>query len=61
MTTNGTRLPELARPLFEAGLRRINISLDALDPAIYRGITAGELAPGAGGTGAPSRRSASSR
>jgi GTP 3',8-cyclase len=45
MTTNGTRLPELARPLFEAGLRRINISLDALDPTIYRGITAGELAP----------------
>jgi cyclic pyranopterin phosphate synthase len=45
MTTNGTRLPELARPLFEAGLRRINISLDALDPAIYRGITGGELAP----------------
>jgi cyclic pyranopterin phosphate synthase len=45
MTTNGTRLPQLARPLFEAGLRRINISLDALDPAIYRGITGGELAP----------------
>jgi cyclic pyranopterin phosphate synthase len=45
MTTNGTRLPELARPLFEAGLRRINISLDALDPVIYRGITGGELAP----------------
>jgi len=44
MTTNGTRLPQLARPLFEAGLRRINISLDALDPAIYRGITGGELA-----------------
>jgi cyclic pyranopterin phosphate synthase len=45
MTTNGTRLPQLARPLFEAGLRRINISLDALDSAIYRGITGGELAP----------------
>ncbi len=45
MTTNGTRLPELARPLFDAGLRRINISLDALDPAAYRAITGGELAP----------------
>jgi GTP 3',8-cyclase len=45
MTTNGTRLPELARPLFDAGLRRINISLDALDPVVYKGITGGELAP----------------
>jgi cyclic pyranopterin phosphate synthase len=45
MTTNGTRLPQLARPLYDAGLRRVNISLDALDPAIYRGITGGELAP----------------
>jgi cyclic pyranopterin phosphate synthase len=45
MTTNGTRLPQLARPLYDAGLRRINISLDALDPAIYRGITGGDLQP----------------
>ncbi len=45
MTTNGTRLPQLARPLHEAGLRRINISLDALDPGIYRAITGGDLAP----------------
>jgi cyclic pyranopterin phosphate synthase len=45
LTTNGTRLPELAKPLFDAGLRRINISLDALDPAIYRQITNGDLAP----------------
>jgi cyclic pyranopterin phosphate synthase len=45
LTTNGTRLPELAKPLFEAGLRRINISLDALDPAIYHAITNGDLAP----------------
>jgi cyclic pyranopterin phosphate synthase len=45
MTTNGTRLPELARPLYEAGLRRVNISLDALDPDAYRAITGGELAP----------------
>ena len=45
LTTNGTRLPELAKPLADAGLRRINISLDALDPAIYRAITNGDLAP----------------
>jgi GTP 3',8-cyclase len=45
LTTNGTRLPELAKPLFDAGLRRINISLDALDPAIYRAITSGDVAP----------------
>jgi cyclic pyranopterin phosphate synthase len=44
LTTNGTRLPELAAPLFDAGLRRINISLDALDPAIYHAITNGNLA-----------------
>ena len=45
LTTNSTRLPELAKPLFDAGLRRINISLDALDPAIYRAITNGDVAP----------------
>jgi cyclic pyranopterin phosphate synthase len=45
LTTNGTRLPELAGPLFDAGLRRVNISLDALDPAIYRAITSGDVAP----------------
>ena len=45
LTTNGTRLPQLAQPLFDAGLRRVNISLDALDPAIYHAITNGELAP----------------
>jgi len=45
LTTNGTRLPELAGPLFDAGLRRINISLDALDPAIYNAITSGDVAP----------------
>ena len=45
LTTNGTRLPELAQPIFDAGLRRINISLDALDANIYRTITSGEVAP----------------
>jgi GTP 3',8-cyclase len=30
MTTNGDRMPELAKPLRDAGLRRVNISLDTL-------------------------------
>ena len=33
MTTNGILLPELARPLANAGLKRVNIHLDTLDPA----------------------------
>jgi cyclic pyranopterin phosphate synthase len=45
LTTNGTRLPALAKPLFDAGLRRINISLDALDAKLYHAITGGDLAP----------------
>lgn len=45
LSTNGTRLPELAEELYESGLRRLNISLDALDPARYRAITHGEIAP----------------
>jgi cyclic pyranopterin phosphate synthase len=43
LTTNGTRLPELAQPLFDAGLRRMNISLDAVDATTYRAITGGDL------------------
>ena len=39
MTTNGLRLPELAVPLREAGVRRLNISLDTLDPDKYAQIT----------------------
>jgi cyclic pyranopterin phosphate synthase len=31
LTTNGTRLAEFAEPLYEAGVRRINVSLDTLD------------------------------
>jgi cyclic pyranopterin phosphate synthase len=36
LTTNGVLLAEYARPLFEAGLRRLNISLDTLDPGRFR-------------------------
>ena len=31
LTTNGVLLPELAQPLYEAGLRRLNVHLDTLD------------------------------
>jgi GTP 3',8-cyclase len=41
LTTNATRLERLAGPLREAGLRRINISLDTLDPARFRSMTRG--------------------
>jgi len=44
LTTNGCRLPELAAPLREAGLRRINIGLSALDPAVYERVTRGARA-----------------
>jgi GTP 3',8-cyclase len=36
MTTNGSLLPQKARSLADAGLRRITISLDSLDDATFR-------------------------
>lgn len=39
MTTNGLRLAELARPLKEAGLERVNVSVDTLNPEKFRRIT----------------------
>ncbi len=41
MTTNGIRLAEYADALARAGLRRVNVSLDAVDPAHYAAITRG--------------------
>lgn len=41
MTTNGTLLKTYARELAAAGLRRVNVSLDTLDPAKYHFITRG--------------------
>jgi cyclic pyranopterin phosphate synthase len=38
LTTNGLLLPEQARSLYNAGLRRINISLDTLDPERFRQV-----------------------
>ena len=44
MTTNGVLLPKYAKQLKEAGLNRVNISLDTLDPEKFRRITrTGEL------------------
>jgi GTP 3',8-cyclase len=39
LTTNGVLLPELAEPLYEAGLRRINVHIDTLDRERFRQIT----------------------
>src|SRR6056297_1239375 len=39
MTTNGILLTEYARDLKKAGLHRVNISLDSLDPERYTQIT----------------------
>jgi len=45
MTTNGIKLAGLARPLAQAGLGSVNISIDSLDPAKFRRITRrGDLA-----------------
>ena len=39
ITTNGSQLGRMADELFDAGVRRVNISLDTLDPAKFRDIT----------------------
>lgn len=41
MTTNGVLLGRYARDLKAAGLRRVNVSLDSLDPDKYTAITGG--------------------
>ncbi len=44
MTSNGSQLVRYAGPLYDAGLSRLNISLDTLDPLRFRAITRnGEL------------------
>lgn len=43
LTTNGTLLPELAKPLREAGLHRLTVSLDTLDPARFRALSDSEI------------------
>ncbi|WP_260599417.1 GTP 3',8-cyclase MoaA [Sphingomonas endolithica] len=39
MTTNGNHLVEHSAALVDAGMRRINVSLDTRDPALFRHIT----------------------
>jgi GTP 3',8-cyclase len=39
LTTNGSQLERYAEELRECGVRRINVSLDTLDPTRFRGIT----------------------
>ncbi len=41
MTTNGTLLGQFAQPLWDAGLRRINVSLDTINPNRFRELTRG--------------------
>jgi GTP 3',8-cyclase len=53
MTSNGHLLGELARPLAEAGLSGINISIDTLDPERFERLTSrGDLARVLGGIAA---------
>lgn len=39
LTTNGILLPDQAQALHDAGLSRINVSLDALDPVKFKEVT----------------------
>jgi len=41
LTTNGTRLAHFADELARCGVRRVNVSLDTLDPDLYRSLTRG--------------------
>ena len=41
LTTNGARLAQHAQELVSAGVRRINVSIDSLDPETYAFITRG--------------------
>jgi len=43
LSTNGTRLAAQAALLLAAGLHTVNISLDALDPELYRSVTGGNV------------------
>jgi len=41
MTTNGQLLEKFAQPLKDAGLHRVNVSLDTMNPERYRQVTRG--------------------
>ncbi len=44
ISSNCTRMERLATPLFQAGVRRLNVSLDSLRPTVFEQITGGKLA-----------------
>jgi cyclic pyranopterin phosphate synthase len=44
LTTNGLLLETMAWPLREAGLTRLNVSLDSLDPAVFQRVTGKDAA-----------------
>lgn len=41
LTTNGTRLAEFAQDLARLGVRRVNVSMDSLNPTTFRRLTRG--------------------
>jgi cyclic pyranopterin phosphate synthase len=43
LSTNGTRIAPLAQALRQAGIQSVNLSLDALQPDLYRQITGGSF------------------
>ena len=45
LTTNGVHSEEAAEPLARAGLARVTISLDTLDPERFRALTRDALEP----------------
>jgi len=52
MTTNGTRLAVLAKPLRIAGLRRVNVNLPSLNMKTYSELNGGDLGDVLSGVGA---------
>jgi len=46
ITTNGTQLTKMAGDLYASGVRRLNVSMDTLDPVLFKNITRwGKLEP----------------
>ena len=45
LTTNGTQLEALAQPLFKAGVKRLNVSLDSVRRERFAGITGQDALP----------------
>jgi len=45
LTTNGSMLESRAEALRDAGLKRVNVSVDSIDPEQFRSIRKGALAP----------------